>query len=1130
MAVSNLERVGRGLELTKTAIAPFIMRELKSKYKTRWWQDGVQPALVGAIGKDASNATMSDDERFTKLDAQALIAIMQNNWREVFDKQLGNSGRGYVTELREVRNNWAHQKPFTPDDAHRALDTMARLCEMIGAPEQEELRKEARDLLRQRFEQETKREVKKSADITQTQTAAGFKPWREIATPHPDVASGRYQQAEFAADLFQVITNKAEPEYGDPREFFGRTYFTEGLSRLLERAWLRLAGKGGDPVVELQTNFGGGKTHSMLALYHLFSGSLKPQDVPGIEALVPAELAKQPNLPQARRAVLVGTQLSPASARIKPDGVRVHTLWGEMAWQLGAAAKDAKGAYALVAEEDKRGVSPGSEQLTQLFLQYGPVLVLIDEWVAFARQLYGNDGLVAGSFDANITFVQALTEAAKAARNALIVAAIPQSDIEVGGEGGQAVLERLQNVFGRVEAVWKPASADESFEIVRRRLFQPITDHVGRDAVCRAFSELYQNNRAEFPSECREAAYETRLRSAFPIHPELFDRLYGDWSTLERFQRTRGVLQLMAAIIHELWEREDRSLLIMPGTLSLDNASVRVKLTSYLPESQGWGAVLDRDVDGPTSRPLALDRDNPNLGRYSASRRVARTIFMGSAPTVSAQRGRGLEEVRIKLGCVQPGETSAVFGDALRRLSEELTYLYSDGSRYWYDTHPTLTRIASDRAAQFKADVVEDEIIRRVRDAVKLVPRHEGKERGDFAGVHVIPASSSDVPDEPECRLVLLSPKTPHRQKNENSRAQLAAKEMLDQRGGGPRHYRNMLLFLAPDTDRLADLEQAVRAWLAWTSILQERGADQLNLDAGGERQANAQLKKNEETIDARLGETYSLLLVPTQDGNNPVEWTTARLSGNENLVLRASKKLKRDGQLVTEWSPSNLRLELDKWLWRNASHLGVKQLWDYLATYLYLPRLRDEQVLSDAIRQGVGSTTWQENFAYADRVDENGRYIGLVAGQLPQIFTNSDSVIVKPEIAQAQFAAGKIEEEKRAGALKYATKEIYTADGPPAHDDPARLQSLEQAARNAPRPPTRFQGSVVLDPKRVSSQSDKIAAEVIQHLASLMGANVTVTLEIQAAVPSGVPENVVRTVTENCRTLKFTQQGFESE
>ena len=268
--------------------------------------------------------------------------------------------------------------------------------------------------------------------------------------------------------------------------------------------------------------------------------------------------------------------------------------------------------------------------IKDLFDTYGPALVLIDEWVAFARNIYGVEGLCAGSFDANMTFAQALTEGARRSRCSMVITSIPASDIEIGGEGGQAALERLQNTFGRLESVWKPAAMEESFEIVRRRLFSHNIDYAARDAVINAFMDMYRELPKEFPKECREADYARRMKVAYPIHPELFDRLYQDWSTLERFQRTRGVLRLMAAAIHQLWEREDKSLLIMPGTLPLDSPPVRQEMTRYLPE--GWPPVLDADIDGPVSKPLALDRDNPNLGRYSACRRVARTIFVGSAP------------------------------------------------------------------------------------------------------------------------------------------------------------------------------------------------------------------------------------------------------------------------------------------------------------------------------------------------------------------------------------------------------------------------------------------------------------------------------------------------------------------
>lgn len=1109
MATSNIENVGKGLQILRAGLSPYMMRELKSKFKDHWWTAGVENSMTGAVGREGLSSSGTPEERFELLDIQALLVIMWDIWNEVFREQLGHTGRSYVSELREVRNRWAHQQSFTLEDTHRALDTMKRMLEMISAPEQEQLRTLSRDLLRQQFEAETKKELKQSTSVTETGQMTGFKPWRQIATPHPDVASGRYQQTEFAADLSLVADKKAEKEYQDALEFFRRTYFTEGLSMLLSRSWERLASNGGDPVVELQTNFGGGKTHSMLALYHLFGGEIKAADVPGIEQIIPQGLkGGNIDLPQTNRAVLVGTHISPAEVRIKPDGTKVHTLWGEMAWQLGNSANSngAEG-YALVAEEDESGISPGSGKLAELFQKYGPVLILIDEWVAFARQLYGKDGLPAGSFDANITFVQALTESTKGVPDALVVAALPASDVEVGGEGGKAALERISDVFSRLKAVWKPASATESFEIVRRRLFQPISDYTARDAVCRAFSEMYQTNRAEFPPETREVTYEERLKSAYPIHPELFDRLYEDWSTLERFQRTRGVLRLMAAVIHELWERQDSSLLILPGTVPLDSTSVRVGLMDHL--GDGWGAVVDKDVDGSLSRPRALDGNNLNLGRFSACRRVARTVFIGSAPSVSSQKVRGLEEVRIKLGCVQPGESPAVFGDALRRLSEELHYLYSDSNRYWFDTQITITRQAADRAAQFerKPELVEDEISRRVRELVK-------RERSEFSGVHAIPNDSSEVLDESHCRLVILGTKNPHRMRSEDSKALTATQEILEHRGNSPRLYRNMLIFLAADADRLIELEQAVRSWLSWKSIEQEK--EQLNLNETQRRQVEKQVQHQDERIAALTLETYSFLIVPTQEGTGVVSLSSSRLQG-DNLLGRVVRKLRNDEQLITQWSGANLRMELDRWLWKDANHIRVKQLWEYLAQYIYLPRLRDEQVLLEAIRGGVGTLTWKDFFGYASAVSDEGHYVGLTVGQIPYITFDSASVLVKPDIAQKQRDEEAAHEQETSYPPKEGDQQETTIGDKPGGDTTPQPTVLH-----------RFHGTVELDPTRMGRDAGRIADEIISHLLGIVGSNAIITLEIDVEVPSGIPEDKIRTVSENANTLKFKGHGFE--
>src|SRR5581483_11129540 len=473
-----------------------------------------------------------------------------------------------------------------------------------------------------------------------------LRPWREVITPHPDVASGRYRQAEFAADLGQVHRGEGLPEYAEPREFFQRTFLTQSLRQLLTDALRRLGGgSGGDPVVDLQTNFGGGKTHSMLALYHLFSGA-PAGELPGVAPLLVEAGVERP--PAAHRAVLVGTALSPSNPRRKPDGTVTRTLWGEMAWQLGGAD-----GYGLVADADQKSVSPGSDALRDLFELFAPCLVLIDEWVAFVRQLEGVEGLPAGSFEANLTFAQALAEAARQAPQTLVVAAIPSSDVEVGGEAGKRALERISNIFRRLDAPWRPASTEEGFEIVRRRLFEPIADpsqSAQRDAVAKAFSQLYRKETGEFPAHCREAAYEQRIVQAYPIHPELFDRLFGDWSALDRFQRTRGVLRLMAAVIHALWERQDANLLILPGTIPIEEAEIHNEFRQYLEEP--WDPVIETDVDGPQSVALALDAENPNLGRYSSTRRVARTIFLGSAPKGPDSPNRGLEDRQIKLGAV----------------------------------------------------------------------------------------------------------------------------------------------------------------------------------------------------------------------------------------------------------------------------------------------------------------------------------------------------------------------------------------------------------------------------------------------------------------------------------------------
>lgn len=800
--MNNHALVGQGFNHLRNALAPYIALELASAFGKSWWDSAVLGKLYDEQKRDLPVRSEAD-KLIDALDIQRCLLLFDLHWNEVFRKKLSIDHRTWAKELTGVRNRWAHigGQDFSDDDTWRALDTMSRLSEQLNADSTEAIRALLREARYGSAEGSTSTTSAKPATsngsgskaggILSTTPASGLPSWRDVIEPHPDVAQGRYKNAEFAADLAQVARGEGAFEYRDPVEFFARTYVTEGMSGLLVQALKRIGSKDGEPVIQLKTAFGGGKTHSMLALYHLVRGKAPLDKMPNIKpVLAQAGISV---MPKANVAVLVGTALDPAKSK-RPQNlpsVTVNTLWGEMAAQLALSANNPK-LYDFVKEADKKGVSPGSEALKNLFDACGPCLVLMDELVSYAKRIYGASGLPAGTFDNFISFIQEITEATRASKNSLVVASIPESDIEIGGEAGQIALETIEHTFGRMESIWKPVAASEGFEVVRRRLFLDCKDPDGRERVCSGFSRMYAENTADFPLEAKELEYKERIVSCYPIHPEIFDRLYEDWATLERFQRTRGVLRLMAAVIHELWMGNDAGLMIMPGSLPLDVPAVRDELTRHLPE--GWNALVDREVDGKRSIPYQKDQANPRYGKKLAARRVARTVMLGSAPSDRAQSVRGVEASRIRLGIVQPGESIADFNDALNTLQTSLAYLYTNpsGDRFWYDTRPTLRKTVEDRATQVSSSDVEHEIESRLRKLRKEAP---------FSGLHICPSSSLDVPDEQSARLVILRTTDEYKASAQGNKAIAAAEDILNNRGTAPRIYRNTLAFIAPDMD-----------------------------------------------------------------------------------------------------------------------------------------------------------------------------------------------------------------------------------------------------------------------------------------------------------------------------------------
>lgn len=1129
MALSNRDRVGRVFELLGPALDEFHTYVLAKEMPAG--QDWIDLLSAKDSARSGAKRTLdrSDPQNGLRMITEQIPNQIKRGWYPYKD-HLSRSEQSWAVELRDIRNTWAHNGSFTADDAYRALDTGERFLRAIGAPEQaDEVRRSRIDLMQVSSAKEDKKVVKTAPAIG----VEGLTPWRLVLPPHPDVQSGNFHAAEFAADLAMVARGEGDPEYTDPIRFFQRTYLTEGLKDLLGRAVRRVAkDANAGPIINLQTNFGGGKTHSMLAVWHLLSGrplAEFPQDVQDVLAGI--------TLPSGiRRVALVGTDIRAGAVKTMPDGTAINTIGGLLAWHLGGAE-----GYAMVREMDQNRLSPNGAALRELFERFGPAVILIDEWVAYARLLHGRDDLPDGSFDAQFTFAQALTEAAKAVPGTLVVISIPASpdmrdgeyigdEEEVGGENGREALRMLHRAVGRVADQWRAANAEESFHIVRRRLFEtPDGQALAKiNATAKAMVAYYAKNSTEFPREARELDYEKRIQQCYPVHPELFDRLYEDWSTLDRFQRTRGVLRLMNTIVGQLWRDNDTAPLIMPGSVPLRSDQVVTELTQYLDDK--WKAVIDTDVDDETSAPAQVDQENTLLGQRHTTQRLARTVFMGATPTLKSAH-KGLDKQRIFLGTALPGDVPGNFHTALNHLANTATYFYGTGSVYWYDTQANTTRTARDHAERLPKEEVWAEVVRRLT-------KHRRTANDGFAAVHVAPESSADVPDLQEVRLVIVPPSKPHEKKAKaDSPAAVWAHEVTRQRGSAARVHQNTVTFLAADSARWSELDSATREFLAWSYVRDNADGD-LNLTAQQKQQAVDRAATHSRTVDDRLLETYHWVLVPTQrDGSKPLQIEAYKTSSaTENLADRAAALLRNESLLIVRRDAKLIRHDLDgslRAIWEHDGHIPLGTLFGLYTTYPYLARLRDRSVLEDGVLGVYDEMYWtQTGFAFADSWDGD-QYVGLVLPtdqEAPPQLTDG-LLLVQPHRAEKQRQhEADLYGGRDDGETSHADRDTSTS-GPgtdTGHGNARRDHDTDAASKPAKPRKTRFFGTKVLSSDFYSRDFSQLTQEVIQHLAAADDAHVEVRVEITATAPNGFDDSKVRTVSENATVLKFEQSEFD--
>ena len=1089
-ALAAKQRVEQGLEALRSGLSPYVAKHMQERYGQGW-----RHYASRARGGDAKKG----------LDVYALLKTLLDNWGDIFrhDERL-RKARSFISLGLDARNAVAHfSGELAAREALRYLDSLRELAAAVGAAPQVRIIDRIYEEQREADGVPTAAEPKALA-LEEPPAPHRLRPWREVCQPHPDVLDAGFAESEFAANLAQVDQGEGSEEYVDPAAFFRITYATEGLQSVLTSTVARLAGKGGDPVIGLQTNFGGGKTHTMLALHHLagaVEAGYRPEDLAGMAPIF--EAAGVETLGRVNRAVFVGTHKGAAEAMYVGDGREIRTLWGYLAWRLGGWP-----AFDAISASEAAGTNPGSERLIPILRDAAPCLILMDEVVAFARQLRGLE------YDAFHAFIQSLTEAAAAVERAVVVGSLPQSDAEVGNQQGRDALRRLEKIFGRVQSAWTPASGVETFEIVRRRLFQPL-DEAGekaRDETVREFRKLYREHRADFPPEVREAAYEDQMRRAYPLHPEVLRRFSGDWSVLTKFQRTRGILKIMANAVYALWSGESTAPLITPALLPFGSDKVRTALLE--PLDRAFGPILQSEVDGDQSLTARIEAQRPRFAKSKAARAAARAVFFATAPHAGAARG-GMSGTQIRLSCAQPGDQIAIFGEALQEIATHSAHLYRDGDNFWFSPQPTLNKLAADRAR----DVTDEQADQRI---VELL-REEQRSRAGFARVHAAPDNPSDIEDGRPTALVILPPAAPHDASigPEAPAAGLAA-ETIERRGSGQRRYRNALVFAAADASTVGAARENAKRERAWQSILGD--ADLMeNLTKAQTRDAEAQSERSRRSLQQSVRGAWVHILFPDPPddsaGGAGYVMRSARLTnrgGAKPIPEAVWDKVKSDGTVLDKLGPHNLVQSLEA-LWpADRPHLAIADIRDWFASYVYLPRLRDPATLDGALQQLFEDLALP--YAYASGFDENtGLYDGVTDGKTWLVGNPGAGLLVRRDAIRTEDPAP----DKPGGG---------TTPTQPGGTGPTL--PLPDPGKPPPKPsPKRFFATVAVDPEKAGLEVARIMDGLLVELTRTKGSELKLTLELEgSSAEQGYPEDVVDIVKANARDLKLKDGSFGFE
>ncbi len=786
-------------------------------------------------------------------------------------------------------------------------------------------------------------------------TKGGLSPWWHTAMPHRDIREGRLDLKVFAVDLAQVVEGDAVPEYKDPDTFFRRTFLTRGLASTLRGVLRRLAGRDdGVAITQMATVFGGGKTHTLLALYHIVQHGAALGHVDVVANLL-AEVGLDA-VPQAAVAAVDCAHISPSQPRTVA-GLTLHTLWGEIAYRLAGAE-----GYAIVRQSDEERVAPGSEALQALLAAAGPSLILLDETLSYITKASGIPVGRGFLSDQAQEFLLELTRAVNAADDVALVLTMTSSEQEQIGEAAIAAAKEIDTairILRRTRQVEVSAEREELYEILKRRLFD--TDLATLEAqaqeTARTYWDYYRAHSNDFPQEAQTPEYRELLARAYPFHPALIEILRDRWGSISGFQRTRGVLRLLALVIGDLYRQKHAAPLIQPAHVNLDNGEIRAELLEYVDNKGGYESAILSDIGGTDeSKAPYLDRvTGGEYARHSIAAGLTTAIFMYSH-SGATQRAAAAERPQLWLATLQPGIVPALAADALDKLQRRLWYLATHEGTYRIDSQPNLNQMLVTRVDAIRQE--PDTVRQQVQAAVEEVAG-----RRPFADVVAWPEGPNDVPHQRRLTLVVLGPEYAWGAGEAGERkARAFIRQILDSAGNTHRQFKNTLVFVAPTADGVRIVEDTAVNLLALEAIHRQYrsgGLSETQMD-----DLRTRLDRARKGLPGAVWGAYTVTVAPTGDAEQQIAlWVKQEHGfagyrpGEHSLALRAWERLMNEQRLLERLDPRLIiQGKGDQWkLWLDEDdRLNVAALWDYFCRFSYLPILTGPEALQQTITWGV--------------------------------------------------------------------------------------------------------------------------------------------------------------------------------